>query len=81
MAALRVRFLARAADDLATLATADDEATRHIAHRLGGSAGTFGFPEISDAALALDEALEASADSGEIKRLRAALAAALEVAI
>jgi HPt (histidine-containing phosphotransfer) domain-containing protein len=62
LAALRARFLARAADDRAALATAqkanDREAIRRIAHGLAGAAGVFGFADISAAARAVEEAGE-----------------------
>lgn len=62
LAALRARFLARAADDHAALTAARDagdrEAIRSIAHSLAGGAGIFGFPEVSAAARALEEADE-----------------------
>ena len=81
IAALRARFLARATDDLAMLRNADDETAQYIAHRLAGSAGTFGFTSISQAAILLDEALDRSVEAAEIKRLRAALVSALAKAI
>lgn len=45
-----------------------------LAHRLAGAAGTFGFAEVSDAALALeDAAIEARAGSGRLGRLASGL--------
>ncbi|MGK6354658.1 Hpt domain-containing protein [Sphingomonas sp. DT-207] len=62
LAGLRARFLARAADDHAALAAAreagDREAIQRIVHSLAGGAGIFGFPEISAAARAVEEAGE-----------------------
>ena len=63
MAALRQRFLARAAADRAALIearlNADRAAICRIAHGLAGAAGTFGYPELSAAALRVEEAEEA----------------------
>jgi Hpt domain. len=75
--ALRQRFLARAADDLAWIrgsggAPADELLAR--AHKLAGSGGVFGHPEVTEAAAAVEDALRA----GETPDL-AALTAALEV--
>lgn len=60
MAALRERFLERAASDRVALAAAgeagDFAAIRDLAHRLAGVAGTLGFPEISVLARALEDA-------------------------
>jgi HPt (histidine-containing phosphotransfer) domain-containing protein len=60
MEALRARFLARTAEDLETLRACDEPADlRPMIHRLAGSAGTFGFAEISALAGALDDRLHA----------------------
>lgn len=73
MAGLRARFRLRAATDrdalLQALTTGDAAELRRIAHGLAGSGGTFGFGQISDAALALEEAAEAGR-SGEPLRAR-----------
>jgi HPt (histidine-containing phosphotransfer) domain-containing protein len=56
LAALRSRFIARGAEDLATLrghldgASLDATTLRFTVHRLAGAAGTFGYAEISEAA-------------------------------
>ena len=56
LAALRSRFIARGAEDLAALrghldgAPLDATALRFTVHRLAGAAGTFGYAEISEAA-------------------------------
>jgi HPt (histidine-containing phosphotransfer) domain-containing protein len=56
LAALRSRFIARAAEDLMELhghldgAPLDAVALRFTVHRLAGAAGTFGYAEISEAA-------------------------------
>lgn len=61
LAALRTRFVARAADDLATLRTLsavdDGPQMQALTHRLAGTAGTFGFAEVSRLAGRVDEAL------------------------
>jgi len=41
-------------------AAADDDAARRVAHALRGSGGTYGFPEISTAAAAVEDADDAS---------------------
>ena len=65
LAALKSRFIARAAEDLATLRghlngpRLDPTTLRFTVHRLCGAAGTFGYPEISQAAgLAEDDIIE-----------------------
>ncbi|HWE44896.1 MAG TPA: Hpt domain-containing protein [Caulobacteraceae bacterium] len=64
LANLRERFLVRTAGDLKEIETAlanpntmDRMKLRATAHRLAGAAGTFGFPELSEAAGAADDAL------------------------
>ncbi len=83
MQALRARFAARCAGDLACLqdlaATgrmAGDEA-RALAHSLAGAGATFGFPDVSTAAGDLDDAyVEGRAPSeAEVAALIAALQA------
>ena len=61
---LRERFLVRSAADLKAIeaalanpATMDAAALRSLVHRLSGAAGTFGFPKLSEAAGAADDAL------------------------
>ena len=60
---LRNRFRERAAADRVALAAAwqagEREQMRRLAHGLAGSGGTFGFAELSAAALALEEAIDA----------------------
>jgi HPt (histidine-containing phosphotransfer) domain-containing protein len=60
LAPLRAKFLARAADDLTTLKDAgvDHETLKHLAHRFAGSAGMFGFHEVSRLAAVVDDALQ-----------------------
>jgi len=58
--ALRHAFRRRAAEEhgrlVETLAAGDFEAVRTIAHSLAGAGGVFGFPEISEAAGAVEDA-------------------------
>lgn len=77
MAALRARFLSRAADDLAWFrangeAPADEALTR--AHKLAGAGGTFGFPDVSAAAAEVEEDLQAGRPA-DLKALIAVLEA------
>lgn len=68
--ALRLRFLARAAEDLATLRNQAEsgeaalEEVRFLVHRLAGAAGVFGYAGLSDAAARLDAAFQDGADPG-----------------
>lgn len=60
LAPLRERFRKRAADDLARLRVlaAGDLASnelRALAHNIAGAAGTFGYPALSEAAMAVDD--------------------------
>ncbi|GHD42366.1 diguanylate cyclase (GGDEF) domain-containing protein [Marinobacter persicus] len=77
LADLRERFATRAAEDLQELerraqvmreqgfdqAVMEDVCAR--LHRLAGSAGTFGFPELGEAARSLEKMLKAQAASGQ----------------
>ncbi len=78
---LRVRFVARCAQDLIDLGAfdpvGDADAIRAIVHRLAGAASNFGFAHASAAALALDQAY----DRGVVVSLQelAPVLAALEV--
>lgn len=70
MIVLRARFVARSRAEREELGTAvsrmDLPEIRRLAHGLSGSAGIFGFPEISTAAAALERAVDersASVDS------------------
>ena len=77
LAELRERFAARAADDLKELERRalvmqdqgfDQTVVADVCarlHRLAGSAGTFGFPELGEAARSLEKMLKARAHSGE----------------
>ncbi len=76
LAELRERFAARAADDLKELEAraqriqsegADAAVVADVCarlHRLAGSAGTFGFPELGEAARSLEKMLKAKANAG-----------------
>lgn len=85
LAALRARFLERCAGDvvrLEGLLARDDlgaEALSSLVHSLSGAAGTFGFPEISLAAGAADDAFAAGGTPSrdEIHHLIRTLEAAL----
>ena len=76
--ALQQRFLERAAEELVLLR--DGACGPHtpdfasLVHRLAGAAGTFGFPEVSGAAGAVDQAL-ARGDGVEPSRLEALIKA------
>ena len=61
-------------DQLARLCDGDEAALaelRHTVHRLAGAAGSFGFPEVSEAALEADAEIKARlADTGDVSRSR-----------
>lgn len=81
--ALRQRFLARCAEDLAILQRAAageaHPSLKVVVHRLSGTAGTFGFWEISQAASPIDDVLhEGGAPSpDQLEALASAVKAAL----
>lgn len=81
MEQLRTRFRARAGEDRAKLIIAlqqgDRETVRHLAHGLSGSGGIFGFPEISQAAEALEDKVDSGAEPPELRVAAAALLNAL----
>ncbi|RRH92093.1 histidine phosphotransferase [Mesorhizobium tamadayense] len=86
-ASLRLRFLARCADQLAELkviAHQDgplpgfDDTLIRIAHSLAGAAGTFGFAEISARASALEALLVEQADGATVRAALDALIAEIE---
>lgn len=61
IAALRAKFLARAADDLAWFRTNGDPPRDEVlarVHKLAGAGGTFGFPHVSAAAAEVEEDLQ-----------------------
>ncbi len=59
LAPLREKFRARSAEDLTRLRTllkaADASELRRLVHSVAGAAGTFGFPALSAAAIAIDD--------------------------
>jgi len=86
-APLRQRFLARCADQLAELkaiarqggsSSGSDDPLVKLAHSLAGAAGTFGFPEISARASALETLLVEQADDGAARTALDALIAEIE---
>lgn len=84
LAALRTRFIARAAEDRRILAElgppfspAAREQVRLVAHRLAGAAGTFGYPAASEAAFTLEEVCETGEDDAALRAALDGLDAAL----
>ena len=79
MAALKVRFVARASEDLKTLEAhrkgppLEPAALRLVVHRLAGAAGLFGYPEISVLAGEIDGALACAQDERRLPELLAQL--------
>lgn len=77
MRALRQRFIGEATSEAAAIEThAAVEVwseVRDLSHRLAGRAGMFGFPELSDLARELEEAIEAGVPSPELQRLASGL--------
>ena len=73
MAALRERFRARAGEDAtriaAALAAGDLQAVHGLAHGLSGSGGTFGFPQVSADAEAVENAIDAGRKTEEVAAL------------
>jgi HPt (histidine-containing phosphotransfer) domain-containing protein len=81
------RYLRRFADSYAevaaTIATAEPDAVRQLAHKLKGTAGTLGLVEVAARAGELERSLkpEAAKEPGEIERQAGALADALETVL
>lgn len=78
---LRRRFITRCQaelDQLRTLAAEDPE-VGVIAHRLSGSAGSFGYPKVSELAAAVDDRVQSGTDPArdEIQALIGCLEAAI----
>jgi len=77
MAKLRERFVERAGMERTELIEArhrrDRETLRRLAHGLSGSAGVFGFPEISVEAARLETAVDEGASEEDVDRLAVAL--------
>lgn len=75
MAALRQRFIARAADEAveveSLIAATNWSGLRDLAHGLAGRAGMFGFPEVGERARQLEEAIDARAEAGLVRNLAA----------
>lgn len=84
MAVLRQRFVERAVAEQsairAALARGDWPSLRDLAHGLSGRAGMFGFPDLGEAAQALEEAIEADAAPAGRRQLADRLALLLEAA-
>ena len=85
MAELAARFAARAGEErlgLVAALAADDRATlRDRAHKLAGLAGMMGHEDIGQAALALEETIEAEGDPGPAAAKLTGLLAALEQSV
>lgn len=84
LAALRLRFRARVGEDLArlrVLVSGDLHAIelRRLIHNIAGSAGTFGYPELSTRALWIDDRY-AAGEAPKLADLAALEAALAEVA-
>ncbi len=76
MQGLLGRFVGSLEARLQTLREAPTrDAMRRLAHQLKGAAGGYGFPSITDAAAALEQALDADAPSSEVSSLLEALTA------
>jgi HPt (histidine-containing phosphotransfer) domain-containing protein len=77
------RFRARLEADRQAIAELSDTGTldelRQVVHRLAGAAGTFGYAEVGETAIALDEAFTAGRPvaAADVARLLAALEQAL----
>lgn len=84
MARLRSTFLARLATTRASLedliAEADIDRLVDIAHRLKGSAASYGFTELGEVAAATESSLS-DADATQVPELAAPLIAAVDAAL
>lgn len=82
LAPIRERFRSRCAEDAASLRSAlaqeEDALARSLSHRLAGLAGTIGFPDISNAAADLEEAIDAALPRARVAEEAAALLALLD---
>jgi HPt (histidine-containing phosphotransfer) domain-containing protein len=86
MARLRAQYRTRLERDGEALGSAqaagDRAALLRIAHGLAGSAGTFGYPRISEAAHEAEEALDSGGSDSDlgalIRRIHREIAAALK---
>ena len=75
------RTLAPSACSISIVSSAEARALIRLAHSLAGAAGTFGFPEISVRASALETLLVEQADGGAIGTALDALIAEIERAL
>ena len=79
---LRERFVSRLAQDRADIIRArkagDNRTVRNIAHRLAGASASFGFPEIGEAAVRLEAAIDSGDDPGLARPAYDYLVATLE---
>lgn len=82
MAALRGRFITQTANDVerlrAGIAAREWFDVRDICHGLAGRAGMFGFPELGDAARALEESIDRGDAPESLDRLTDQLLAEAE---
>lgn len=82
MQALRQRFIEQAkveADEIKGYATAEVwSQVRDLSHRVAGRAGMFGFPELTDVARTLEEAIDAGAPPVALHDLASGLVRRLE---
>ena len=78
MQALRQRFIGEAEGEAAALeAQAAAQAwieVRDLSHRVAGRAGMFGFPDLTDLARELEEAVDAGVPGPDLQRLASGLA-------
>ena len=84
VATVRAAYVARAREEAAELCElagrTDDEGRdrlRQLAHRVNGTAGTFGFAHVSAAAAQLEQAIDGSFPPDELRTLTDRLAALL----
>ena len=82
MAALRGRFVGRAAEERAAIAETcgerlDHDALRRRAHSIAGTAGLFGFDRIGDEAKALEDAIDNDLPDEEVRARATTLEASL----
>lgn len=78
--ALRLRFVARCAEDRAAIAEAaaagDADRLKYLSHKLSGAAGTFGYAQLSAAARDVEDQLDVgeAPDAASLRRLDERLA-------
>lgn len=70
LAALQARFRMRAGDEAVrltgALATGDRAELLRVSHAIAGSAGMFDFPDLGEAAMAVEAAIDAQASEEEL---------------